>query len=750
MLRKISWLISLAMLLTAVAPALLAAQEPATAPSPKVRAEMLADVDALAPGAPFRLGVRFHVEKEWHIYWVNPGEAGIPTQVKWNETSGITPGELQYPAPILFGASSPISGYGYEDEVLLFVEATAPKIFPSQPHKFSAKASWLVCRNTCVPGSQEVSLTLPPATAVEPGKNRALFDQAQAAVPPPAERIAGLTVRHTPSVSAVQPDKDFQILFVLKGPAGVRLAPRADSRTPVFAPFKSEMVEAGKIEVDDPRPEPREELAVKFSGHALPEMEKAEKIGGVFQLDWIENGRKTPVVFSFTVELPFAATGATVEHNPLPDFAAPVATVGGAMAAAGQSVWLMLLFAFVGGIILNVMPCVLPVVSIKILSLVNQSQMSRKDIRRHGQAYAAGIIVTFLILAIAVAILKSGGEAIGWGFQFQSPLFVALLAALVFVFGLSLLDVFVLTAPTGAALQEAVAKEGLRGSFFNGIFAVILATPCTAPFLGTAIGFAFTQPTVVTFLIFLAVAGGLAFPFLLLAYVPAWKKFLPKPGDWMDTFKSVMGFLLLGTVIWLLDVLGKQTGGAGLIRMLCYLGLLGFGAWLYGRFGNITRTAPVRVAATIFALALAAGAGFYLLRFTPPAPVATASEAFEAGGIAWQPFSEKKLQELLAADQTVFMDFTAAWCWTCKVNEKAVIETDPVRQALHELKIVPVRGDWTNRNPEISAFLKAHGKAGVPVYAVAGPGTGKEIVLLPEVITKEMVIAALEKAVKGS
>jgi thiol:disulfide interchange protein DsbD len=461
-------------------------------------------------------------------------------------------------------------------------------------------------------------------------------------------------------------------------------------------------------------------------------------------IDLIRNGKREPLAVEYSVEIPLAAPGAAVTTTALPDFPATTAA-----AAAGKptQLWLMLLFAFLGGALLNVMPCVLPVVSIKVLSLVSQASLDRKRIRHHGLAYSAGILVSFAALATVVAVVKSGGEAVGWGFQFQSPLFVAVLAAVVFVFGLSLLDVFLLTAPAACTLEEAAAKEGLRGSFANGVFATVLATPCTAPFLGAAVGFAFTQPIPITFLAFLIVGVGLAFPFLLLAYFPAWRRFMPKPGPWMDTFKSVMGFVLMATVVWLLDVLGKQVGAAGLTRMLAWLGALGFAAWLWGRYGSVVCELRTRVLTGLVVAAIAVGGGAALLRFDAVKP-AEAAGPVESGGIAWRPFSEKEVQRLAADGKTVFMDFTAAWCWTCKVNEKAVIETEPVRQALARFDVVPVRGDWTNRDPEIGAFLKRHGRAGVPVYAVLGPGVGEQPLLLPEVITQEMVIAAIEKAAR--
>jgi thiol:disulfide interchange protein DsbD len=732
-----------ACLVTAIALGLWLGAAHAEDPAPvraKVQAVLLADVDAVAPGGTFRVGVQFTIEKDWHVYWLNPGDAGIPTKVDLR-ASAATLGSWQYPEPVYFGAGTPLAGYGYENEVLLFAEAKTPASPAAKDLTFTGKASWLVCKQVCIPGSQEVSLTLPYAAAARPSTHAARFDEAKARVPVKLDAAPGFTVSHQFNATGVKPEQAFQVLFVLKAPAGATLVLRGEANHPLFAPFKPTAYEVQKIDIADTGGKPRDELAVKLTALAFPDLASGEKVGGVFQFVLHQGGKNTPMAIEFSVDVPVVGAAAAVEPIALPDL-----TAGVAPASSHASLALMLLFAFVGGVLLNIMPCVLPVVSIKILSLLRQSQLDRRALRHHGLAYTVGILVSFVILAGFVAGLKSGGEAIGWGFQFQSPLFVGLLAGVVFVFGLSLLDVFVIVAPGSATLHEVAGARGVRGSFFNGVFATILATPCTAPFLGTAIGFAFSQPLAVTFLMFVAVGVGLAFPFLLLAYVPAWTRFMPKPGHWMDTFKSLMGFLLLATTIWLLDVLGQQVGARGLTQMLIYLGLLGFAAWLFGRFGNVQRRARVRYAATLAAAILVLGGGAWLLRFSPPAATAGNAAIASSGGIAWQPFSDEKVKQLGAEGKTVFLDFTAAWCWTCKVNEQAVIETDKVAATIRELGVVALKGDWTNRDPAISAFLARHGKAGVPVYAVLGPGTNGEIVLLPEVITKDMVIDALRKA----
>ncbi|MDP8222508.1 MAG: thioredoxin family protein [Candidatus Lernaella stagnicola] len=715
---------------------------------PHVSAELIADVAAVKPGDTFRAGIKFTVDKDWHIYWSNPGEAGLPTKIAWQKYDALIFGPAQYPEPVLFGVGTPLSGYGYEKELLLYSNVTV-STEAGGALKLQAEPSWLVCKHICLPGKVSVSLELPVADATTPSSHRGLFDAVQKVVPVPVDTVPGLAVTSRFNVSAVTPGDEFTVMFVLNAPEGKQIAPRAKQKHPLFSPLKPVNYDVLKVQAEPHSTAPRTQLAVQVTVLTWPELDKAEKAGGTFQFVLLDGKKEQKIAVDFETALPFAAAGTPVEKIELPDLASTVATSGAAPFAAApqRGLLLMLLFAFAGGIILNIMPCVLPVLSIKVLSVIQQSDMTHREIRNHGIAYTVGILGSFLALAIFVAILKGGGEAVGWGFQFQSPVFVSILAAVVFVFGLSMLDVFLINTPTSAAVQDATVKEGLRGSFFNGIFATVLATPCTAPFLGTAVGFAFTQPIWVTFMIFMSVGLGLAFPFLLLAFVPAWTHFMPKPGDWMDTFKAVMAFLLMATVIWLLDVLGKQAGAAGMTRLLVYLGLLGFASWLYGRFGSILRERAVRLTVAVVAIAIALGGGATLLRFEPPAVAGQIAVAPD--GIPWQRWSEDSVTNLVADGKTVFVDFTAAWCWTCKVNEKAVIESEEVKNTIKQLGIIPLKGDYTNRDPEITDFLKRHGKAGVPVYAVIGPKNGGKPVILPEVLTKDLLINALNSAAKG-
>ncbi len=722
------------------------AQTPITADD-HVEPRLIVDMDAATPEGRLRIGVCLTIDKGWHIYWTNPGDAGIPTQADFTGPEGFKFSKTKYPAPFYFGAGTPLAGYGYEDKTMLYADVEIPEKLEGGQVELTAKVRWLACKNKCIPGQAVLTAKLPVSEMCGEGEDYGLFETCASNVPVAVADIPGLLVTGLLDVSAVAPDSPFEAMFVVKAPAGKKLAPFADARVPAFIPMAHENYEIESMNIPKAGSTAQEELVVRVKGKSYPDDAPSEKIGGVFQLRMIGEGKAETIRFEYDMDLPRAKAGSPVTKTALP----VASTVDDSGAAAGTPespglAW-MIFLGFVGGVILNIMPCVLPVVSIKVMSLIKQADMDKKTIRSYGLAYTAGILVSFLVLAAVVALLKSGGEAVGWGFQFQSPVFVSVLAAVVFIFGLSMLGVFEITAPASRTLAGAGGGSGLGSSFANGVFATVLATPCTAPFLGAALGFAFTQPIIVTFAIFIFVGLGLAFPFLVLAFVPAWTRFMPKPGDWMVTFKALMGFLLLATVVWLLDVLGKQAGAPGLTRMLIYLTLCGLAAWLYGRFANIMRISRTRMIASATALVLVVGGGLFLLRFDA---AATGEITHTEGGIPWEKFSEDRVAQFNAKGRTVFIDFTAAWCWTCKVNEKAVVETDEVKSAIEKNNIAPLKGDWTNRDKAITDYLKKRGKAGVPLYVIVAPGKANDPVVMPEVITKEMLIKALEKAASSS
>ena len=436
-----------------------------------------------------------------------------------------------------------------------------------------------------------------------------------------------------------------------------------------------------------------------------------------------------------TTEEPAITPDIPVEEESIP--VEPVKT-------EAQNIWKFLLMAFLGGLILNVMPCVLPVLSIKAMSIVKQAHEDKAQIMKHSLAYTMGILTTFILMAVVIIIIKMTGEAVGWGFQFQNTGFVLFLLSLIFVFALSLFDVFIINAPGMSASTKASSKGGVSGSYFSGIFAVLLATPCSAPMLGTALGFAFTQPPVMILIFFTLIGLGLALPFILLGFNPKWMKVIPKPGEWMNIFKEVMGFLLLGTAVWLLHVVFQQNGGSYLLRVLIYLVFLGFAAWMYGRFVRYEYSKTTQWIFTILAVIVIAGSAYLFL----PVPDASlqsdsAQTAEMQGWEGWQTFSPDLVKELVDQGEPVFVDFGAKWCMTCLTNEKTVILTDAMKEAFAAKKVQLIHGDYTKKNPEIQAFMKQFGRAGVPFYVLYVPG--QEPKLFPEIITIPMLKSALEE-----
>lgn len=413
-------------------------------------------------------------------------------------------------------------------------------------------------------------------------------------------------------------------------------------------------------------------------------------------------------------------------------------------AKGSNNIWQLLIMAFLGGLILNIMPCVLPVLSIKAMSIVKQAHEDKKQIMRHSFAYTMGILTCFLIMATVIIIIKMTGEAVGWGFQFQNTGFVIFLTSLIFIFALSLFDVFIIQVPGMTAATKAGNKGGTHGSFFSGMFAVMLATPCSAPMLGTALGFAFSQSPVMILIFFMLIGLGLALPFILLGLNPKWMKVIPRPGEWMNIFKEIMGFLLIATVIWLLNVVFQQNGGEYLIRVLSYLVFQGFAVWLYGRFVRHEHSQTTQWVFSILAMIILASSVMIILPGKAVTPQSkTEQSAPMTGWEGWQTFSPALVDELVARNEPVFVDFGAKWCMTCISNEKTVILTDVMKTAFSAKKVQLVHGDFTKKNPDMQAFMKKFGRAGVPFYVLYIPG--KEPKLFPEIITIPMLKKALDE-----
>ncbi len=714
---------------------------------PHTKISLVADVKSIKPGSTFTAGLLMRMQKGWHTYWKNSGEAGLPTQIRWTLPEGMTAGEIRWPLPHKYDESAEVLTYGYEIENMLLVEFVTTQAWtPGSTVTIKADVNWLECEHLCIPGSGVVELILPVSSEKPKRDNAALFDR----------YIAQIPQRYSPSehFTLAATARDGAVEIKLGAKTGRRFVV-VKNVSPDFYPESIDEIANGRTEVVANSSEAT--LRIPLSSYEKLRTSMVFRGVLVYQM---ESGTRTSV----EVEVPLSA-----------EFCASLPIVGGGSGSLLDQKFegfsdttrtlpfaLYIVFALIGGLLLNIMPCVLPVLALKIFGLVRMAGDQPRQVKRLGIFFSLGILASFLVLAALVILLKGAGEQVGWGFQFQEPLFVIAMSALIFAFGLSLFGVFEIGLPTivaFAGIGSAVERrdktgKGYTASFAEGVFATILATPCTAPFLGTALGFAFAQPAWVTLTIFTSVAVGMALPYLVLTSKPAWMKFLPKPGEWMVTAKELMGFLLMATALWLLYVLGKQLGMEAVIWACAFLLTVAIACWLVGRFAtlNASRTRYVTTwAAAVVVVVL----GYWVFLETildvrtVIAGIPSSGEAVvtqNRNGIQWQPFSLVKLEEDLSDGRAVFIDFTADWCLTCKVNEHTVMTDEKVVEEFRKSNIVAIRADWTNRNPDITKLLAKFGRSGVPLYVIFPAGRPTEPIVLPEVITTGIVIDAIGRA----
>jgi thiol:disulfide interchange protein DsbD len=678
-------------------------------PPDLVRSSLVAEPAAVAGAQPFTLAVRMQVKPGWHVYWRNPGDSGLPPEVTWTLPAGFNAGALRWPAPERIPIAT-LMNYGYEGEVTLLVPVTPPpSLDPSSPVQVQAKLTYLVCETECVPGSADLALTLPVGEPRPDPDNAALFARARAALPTPALWPLSLSSQ----------GDTLQLDFAATG-----LKPDT-IRNAAYFPYAETAIDNAAAQV----------MTVDGSGLHLtvarssPTEAAPTGLPGVLTLDEVTESGSRRLAFAYGDEpvlpaatAPPAPVAETSTRAVMPGF--DVLTFAAAAA-----------FAFLGGLILNLMPCVFPVLSIKVLSLVRHAGEGPARLRLHGFAYTAGVLASFLALAGVLIALKGGGAAIGWGFQLQSPLVVAGLAYLLFAMGLSLSGVVEVGGGLAGVGDRLARRSGLSGSFFTGVLATLVATPCTAPFMGSAVGFALTQSAAVALAVFASLGLGLALPFLALTLWPPALRALPRPGAWMETLKQVLAFPVYATVAWLLWVLAQQVDPRGLLAALIGLVLVGFSAWAWER-GRAAASGARRIAQVSAALALIAVLALVLT--LPQDRVAPTAQA-AAGGI--EPFTQARLDALAAAHKPAFVNMTAAWCITCAVNETTSLSTKAVRAAMAERGITYLKGDWTNQNPEITRLLEKYGRSGVPLYLLY-TGAGEPQVL-PQILTEGTVLEAL-------
>ena len=706
----------------------------AAAKTPHVTAELMAQRSAVQPGQPVQIGLRLQHIPHWHTYWRNPGDSGLPTTLNWTLPAGSRIGEITWPAPRRLPIG-PLVNYGYEGDLLLPMSYTAPAdAAPGSTLSLRAKADWLVCREVCIPESATLELQLPVVDAqTTPGASMRT---------PQFERAA-----------------EQQAVPWRAGQASVQQAGRELLLT---------------LEFNPPRPTAGKLPAVHVFPYAEQVLEPArhtlyQTAGGYAVKLALMDGAQAPATIDgiAVVQADSTPGGPTIWGNAhrAAEFSAPVRVVpaiqlpdGAISLPTGSDTALpqsgntdlgplaALALALVGGMLLNLMPCVFPVLSIKLLGLASHSDRPRA-LRLHALAYSAGVVISFVALAGALLALRAAGSAVGWGFQLQEPGVVFVLALLFFALGLNLLGAFELGHLLPQRLAQWRSQRPALDAFGAGMLAVVAASPCTAPFMGAALGFAFTQPAALALTVFAVLGIGMALPYVLLVLLPGWRARLPRPGVWMLHLKQALAFPLLATVVWLVWVLGQQAGIDAAAQLL--LALVGFSVLVWGLGLPAGRGLAARAFGSLALVALLAWSWPAAL---PPEPARAAPTARTAASVpgapaagtasaAWQPYDEAVLAQRLAQGQAVFVDFTAAWCVSCQVNKRLVLNTDATMQAFAQSGVALMRADWTRRDDVITQALARLGRSGVPVYALFAPG--REPVLLPEILTHRSVRDAL-------
>ncbi len=669
------WLI----LLLAVASAPAWAAESAPVQSARLTATLISDTDAVEAGHAFQLGLRLRMAPGWHTYWHNPGDAGSPPEVALTLPQGTSAGPIQWPAPQRL-PEGPVMTFAYTGEVVLPITVT-----PGQgAQAITAKADWLVCERICVPEEGSFTLNLPPGHAA-PSAEAPLFAASEARLPRP-----------TPFAAHIAPDGTLSL-------SGEGLSP-ATVQDAWFFPADwgpIDQAAAQKVTVQD----------------------------GVVRIGLTKGSGFAPNA---------GLKGLVVLRDPkgAESFLDVQATPGPAPSNNATKLGRTLALAFLGGLLLNLMPCVFPVLAMKAMALARISGQVRREAATHAASYTGGVLLAFAALGGALLAARAAGDAAGWGFQFQSPMFVAAMAWLLFLVGLNLSGVFEIGTRVAGTGQGLAARGGAMGSFFTGLLAVLVAAPCTAPFMGAAIAAALAAPASVTVLVFLAMGLGMALPYLLLGLFPGWARVLPRPGKWMDVLRGVLAFPMYGAAVWLVWVLSLQAGSTGVLAALAGMVVLGFGAWV---FGLAQQGGRWRRAGQVLALACVAGAAVLLVG-VGAAPEAAASTK-EAGT---ESFTPTRLAALRAEGRPVFVNMTAAWCVTCLVNERIALSREPVQQAFAAHKVAYLKGDWTRGDPAITEFLREHDRDGVPLYVFYPPGQAAPVVL-PQILTEGEVLSQLDK-----
>ena len=711
-MRAMKLLASLLLLISAWA---VAAAAPAQIPNaPHARTALIVQTQGAAPGGTVWVAVTQSLDAGWHTYWRNPGDAGEAPVITWTLPSGWRAGQIVWPAPKRLPLG-PIMNYGYEGQVVLPVPIEVPANAKSgQTAHLAANVDYLICAQVCVPETAKVSLDLPVVAGTPPmdSVGGAVISRALAAAP----KLAGLTATFQKTSQG--------LTLAVAGPA---LAGSAGADA-YFYPFDGNLIDQAKPQGVERGP--RGLTLSLVAGPAFAKSPAPSQAGGVLEVD-----------------------GHAYEINASPGAPPPGASglghvyAGGAAKHPGATgLLLAVAFAFLGGLILNLMPCVFPILSMKAAALAGHAHDTARA-RAQALAFLGGVVVSFLGLAGALMAARAAGAAVGWGFQLQSPVIVAALTLIMLAAALNLSGLFEVGTSLQGVGSNLAAKDGLVGSVFTGVLAVVVAAPCTAPFMGPALGFALTQSWPAALAVFLSLGLGFAAPFTVVAFSPALIAALPRPGAWMDLFRKALAFPMYAAAAWLAWVLAQQSGPEGLARLLAAAVILALAAWLFGLFQQrraLGKKSLGVLSFAIVALILSLGAAF-----ATPYPSASVGpeKAIATGDLASQPWSPQAVADLRAQGRPVLVNFTAAWCVTCQVNERVVFSDAAVVRAFRTTGVVYLVADWTNRNGAIAKALEAQGRVGVPLYLLYD-AKGDPPKVLPQLLTPGMVIGDLEKAAK--
>lgn len=681
-----------------------------------VTVDLIAETTAVVPGESFNVALDFKLEPHWHIYWQNPGASGLPVEVEWDLPEGLVAGEIQWAAPERIELAG-MMNYGYEDAVTLIVPIQAAEDFElGAALPIKAEVSWLVCEELCMPGDASLSLELTAGSEAVKSAEAPAFEAARERLP---EAIAPW------QVSAVIDAKEL-VLTIEQGSSS------AIPSDLYFYADKEGVIEPSAVQTLSSVGEGQVQLRAELD---ITQLEKPSAVvAGVLQ----------SASGNWSIDLTIGAEAAGAAPQPLAGEVPSVTGVEGFLLNLGLPGWLLL--AFLGGFILNVMPCVLPVLSLKVFSLLKHSGQSRAQALMHGGAYTAGVVASFLALAGVLLALRAVGERIGWGFQLQSPNFVVVLTVVFFLFALNLMGVFeVGTSLVGADTKVSKRNDAL-GSFGMGVLAAVVGAPCMGPLVASVSGIAVQTNAATGLLIFGVMGFGLASPFLFLSIFPRLVAYLPKPGVWMESVKQFMGFLLMAAVVFLALVAGRLGGVDAVIALLVALLIAGLAAWIYGRWSVPVKPKRTQRIAQVISLALLVAATWYAIKATK-----VAYDNFEIGSSVaengqWAPWSAERVEAELAQGNPVFIDFTASWCLICQVNKKVATHTDATEALFDEYGVVALEADWTRYDPAITTELERFGRSGVPLYVLYAPDG--EVTVLPQSLTNGIVRDAVEKALK--